>query len=223
MENGEAPAPIVEKNLKGKEKRFIEFYIGRCNMNGARAAREAGYSEKTAKEIASQLLRKPHIRKAIDERFKPDVATPTEILSILSYQAKGKITDLLDEDGKLDIDAARENGDDKLIKRLKITEFVDKEGAITQRRIDVEIHDPQVAAEKIGRFHKLFNEKDTPPIVGVYAMSKEEWEREAAGRLDQANSQLEKFHDDQTDSTEDPDTQGDANGSVFGSLLGNRD
>lgn len=55
MESGEK---VTE--LTGKQKRFCEEYI--FDFNGARAARAAGYSEDTAKEIASENLTKPNIQ-----------------------------------------------------------------------------------------------------------------------------------------------------------------
>lgn len=54
-----------EKELTGKQKRFCEQYI--LDFNGARSAREAGYSEATAREIASELLTKPHIRAYLED------------------------------------------------------------------------------------------------------------------------------------------------------------
>jgi phage terminase small subunit len=49
-----------------KQQRFIHFYIA-C-ANGTRAAIQAGYSEKTARSIASENLKKPAIRKEIEQR-----------------------------------------------------------------------------------------------------------------------------------------------------------
>ena len=54
-----------EKELTEKQKLFCEYYIE--NWNGADAARRAGYSEDTAREIASQNLTKPHIKEYIEE------------------------------------------------------------------------------------------------------------------------------------------------------------
>ena len=53
------------KPLTKKEKKFCNEYI--FDWNGARAARVAGYSEKTANVIASQLLTKLNIEAHIKE------------------------------------------------------------------------------------------------------------------------------------------------------------
>jgi len=54
----------LQKKLTKKESIFCHQYI--IDWNGARAAREAGYSEKTCAEIACQNLTKLHIKQYID-------------------------------------------------------------------------------------------------------------------------------------------------------------
>jgi len=54
----------LKEKLTVKEKKFCHQYI--IDWNGARAAREAGYSEKTAREIAHYNLSKLHIQQYID-------------------------------------------------------------------------------------------------------------------------------------------------------------
>lgn len=49
-----------------KQKRFAEEWLK--DLNGTQAAIRAGYSPKTAGGIASEYLRKPHIRDYINER-----------------------------------------------------------------------------------------------------------------------------------------------------------
>jgi len=50
-------------NLTAKQQRFISEYL--IDGNGARAARSAGYSENTARQIATENLSKPYIQAAI--------------------------------------------------------------------------------------------------------------------------------------------------------------
>lgn len=54
--------------LTPKQERFCEEYI--IDLNGAAAARRAGYSEKTAHEQAAQLLAKLSIQQKISELRK---------------------------------------------------------------------------------------------------------------------------------------------------------
>jgi len=53
-----------EKKLTNKQKLFIAAYLN--SFNAAHAAREAGYSEKTARTQGSVLLTNPNIKKAIE-------------------------------------------------------------------------------------------------------------------------------------------------------------
>ncbi len=48
---------MAKQQLTQKQKRFIDEYL--IDLNAARAARAAGYSEKTAEKIGSENLHKP--------------------------------------------------------------------------------------------------------------------------------------------------------------------
>ncbi|MBU0593859.1 MAG: terminase small subunit [Gammaproteobacteria bacterium] len=50
-------------NLTPRQQLFVSEYL--IDGNGARAARSAGYSEKTARQIATENLSKPYIQAAI--------------------------------------------------------------------------------------------------------------------------------------------------------------
>ena len=52
-----------ETPLTDRQERFVVEYL--ATANGAEAARRAGYSEHTAKEIASENLTKPNVKRAI--------------------------------------------------------------------------------------------------------------------------------------------------------------
>lgn len=52
--------------LTAKQQRFVDEYL--IDLNGAQAAIRAGYSERAAKEIASENLTKPNIAQAIAAR-----------------------------------------------------------------------------------------------------------------------------------------------------------
>mgnify|MGYP000495309096 CR=1 FL=1 len=49
--------------LTSKQQRFVDEYL--IDLNGAKAAIRAGYSEKTARNIASENLAKPDIAEAV--------------------------------------------------------------------------------------------------------------------------------------------------------------
>ena len=51
--------------LTDRKKRFVEEYL--VDMNGAEAARRAGYSEKGASQAAYRLLHEPAVQAALVE------------------------------------------------------------------------------------------------------------------------------------------------------------
>ena len=68
--------------LTGKQQRFVEEYL--IDFNGLQAAIRAGYSKRTAVEIAKENLRKPYIaealRKAIAKRSERTEITADMVL-----------------------------------------------------------------------------------------------------------------------------------------------
>ncbi|XJC76750.1 terminase small subunit [Delftia tsuruhatensis] len=54
--------------LTARESKFIDEFL--VDLNGTQAAIRAGYSSKTARQIASENLSKPHIQVAIAEARK---------------------------------------------------------------------------------------------------------------------------------------------------------
>ena len=55
-------------SLNARQEKFINEYL--IDLNGTQAAIRAGYSKKTAQEIAAQNLTKPSIKKALEEKQK---------------------------------------------------------------------------------------------------------------------------------------------------------
>lgn len=83
--------------LTEKQARFVVAYV--TENNGSLAARTAGYSPRTAAQIAHKLLRKPSITRAIDalaaELAKAGTVEPAAVLSRLRAQAMTSPADLL--------------------------------------------------------------------------------------------------------------------------------
>ena len=81
--------------MSEKQKRFIDFYIQ--TGNASEAARQAGYAEKTAPFTGAENLKKPQIKKAIQERLKvlddKRTADTKEILQYLTSVMRGEGTD----------------------------------------------------------------------------------------------------------------------------------
>jgi len=96
--------------LTTKQDRFVEEYVN--DFNASRAAISAGYSEKTARSIASELLTKPDIRNAIKHHLdKLSAETFINREMILT----GLLKEAMDR-GERSTSAARVSAWDKLAK-----------------------------------------------------------------------------------------------------------
>lgn len=86
---------VVDLKLTPKQKKFCEYYlqIG----NATESARKAGYSEKTAKQIATENLAKPSVKQYIAERqAKIDeelIAKADEVMKFYSDVMRGNVKD----------------------------------------------------------------------------------------------------------------------------------
>lgn len=78
--------------LTAKQRRFCDEYL--IDLNATQAAIRAGYSEKNARNIASENLAKPNIKAYIDERMTKKesqlIATQDEVLKYLTSVLRGE-------------------------------------------------------------------------------------------------------------------------------------
>jgi phage terminase small subunit len=90
-------------NLTLKRRRFVAKYL--VDLNATQAAIRAGYSQKTANRIASELLSKPDIREAVaagaDRKLRKAEIKADQVLAQIRDIAFGDIRTLFGEDGTL--------------------------------------------------------------------------------------------------------------------------
>jgi len=144
---------------------FVTHYLAN-DGNGTLAARLAGYpgDEAQLAVTASRLIRNVKVKLEIERRLGKSIASSDEVLERLTQHARGDLTDVLKPDGSFDLRYARARGSSKLLKKLKVKRSIDKDGT---EHVDheYEIHDPQAALEKLGRFHKLFADRTESELV----------------------------------------------------------
>ena len=79
--------------LTEKQKRFVDYYVE--TGNAAEAAKRAGYSTKTAKQVGRENLTKPYLKSAIEARLKElessRIADATEVLQYLTAAMRGEV------------------------------------------------------------------------------------------------------------------------------------
>lgn len=139
--------------LTNRQRVFVEHYLT-C-WNATEAARQAGYSARTANQQGPRLLVNVGIQAAIKARLAELQAGADEVLQRLTDHARGSIEPFLNEGNGLDLALARERKQLHLVHKLKQSTTVDTEGRVT-RKVELELYDAQAALVQLGRHHKLF-------------------------------------------------------------------
>lgn len=128
-----------ENRLTPMQKLFVEYYIETGNMTAA--VKKAGYSPNGAKQTASMLLKKEHVKEYLNEKMdelsSPVIANAQEVLEYLTRALRGEITE-----------------------EVIITEGVGN-GISEARSVrkEISIKDRNKAAELLGKRYRLFTEK----------------------------------------------------------------
>ena len=103
--------------LTPKQKAFADAYI-ECG-NASEAARRAGYSERSAQQIATENLSKPliseYIQSRMDDLEAQHVATADEVMRFYSAVMRGEVKDQFGLDASLQ---DRLNAGKELMKRF---------------------------------------------------------------------------------------------------------
>ena len=83
------------EKMTAKQKRFCDEYL--IDLNATQAAIRAGYSEKNARNIASENLAKPNIKEYIESRMAEKetelIASQDEVLRFLTAVMRGENKD----------------------------------------------------------------------------------------------------------------------------------
>lgn len=158
--------------LTAKQQAFVEHYL-QC-WNASRAARLAGYSEKTAYSQGARLLKNVEVQAAISARLDELKMSADEVLLRLADQARATMDDFLDPERK-DVDLARaaERGKLHLVKK-----FSRSTGKV--ETVSIELYDAQAALVQLGRHHKLFTDRTEIPgldeLKAYVGVSPDEWD-----------------------------------------------
>ena len=154
------------RELTLKEDAFCEAYIllGESRA-GAKAARKAGYSEKSAKAIASYLLKKPEIRQRIEEKRKELAKKST----MSAEDAIRNIQDIANKEGKWEGASAK----DSLNANITICKIKGVKGLADKVVIEERIPFDRMSLEELRAIKKYLEETNRfpkgarPPEIGT--------------------------------------------------------
>lgn len=153
--------------LTEKQRLFVNEYL--IDLNATQAAIRAGYSVKTADQQGSRMLAnvkvQEEIGRAMAERSKRTGVNQDKVVLELAKIAFVKITDIVDEQGKIRPDAAED--DLACIESVKYKESESDAGSSVERVVKIS---PKLKAlELLGKHLGMWNDKldvnITAPIV----------------------------------------------------------
>ncbi len=130
--------------LTAKQRRFCDEYL--IDLNATQAAIRAGYSEKNARNIASENLAKPNIKAYIDERMAEKesqlIATQDEVLKYLTSVLRGESqsTEIVVEgtgDGCSEARTLKKEPSEK--DRLRAAELLGKRYGLYTDKVDTDV------------------------------------------------------------------------------------
>lgn len=144
--------------LTEQQKRFVEEYL--IDMNGARAARAAGYSESAARETASRLLKKPEVAEAV-RKARASLSERTEITQDWVLQRWAAIADVdkrafFDDAGRLRPVSEWTREMVLAVDGLDVTET---EGGIAAKVSKLKLSSSKAALDSIARHLGMFKDK----------------------------------------------------------------
>jgi phage terminase small subunit len=150
--------------LRAAHRVFVHEYMR--DFNGTRAYRMAypRASEHTARVNASRLLAIANISAYVKALIDEKLMSVDEAMIGIADIARGDIGDLLDNNGLLDIRAAKEKGLTKLLRKIKQKTIMhigksddDDDTEITE--IEFEMYDAHAAKRDILKMHGKFSER----------------------------------------------------------------
>jgi phage terminase small subunit len=149
---------VKEIKLTEKQERFIDYYIE--TGNATEAARRAGYSEKTAKQIGSENLTKLDffIKKRLKELEDVRIAKADEVLKHLTSAIRGEIEEEVVVVESIGDGESRARIIKKQIsakERIRAAELLGKRYALFTEKLDVDV---DVGTEKLDSILKQLKE-----------------------------------------------------------------
>jgi phage terminase small subunit len=159
------PAPRThdaDLPLNEKQARFVREYL--IDFNGTQAARRAGYSAKTAKQTAHELLQRPNVQAAVTKAAASQLAKvdagAERVIHELQLIAFGRVTRLYDKKGNIipfhklaDAEAALIAGTETIIKNAKAGD------GVVDEVLKIKTPDRVKALEILAKYHKLLTDQ----------------------------------------------------------------
>jgi len=147
---------MPKKKLKPQHQLFVDKCF-ELNFNQTKAAIAAGFSERSAYNQASRLMKNDDIREEIERRMNAHAMSANEVLYHLTEIGRGDMDELLDANGKPSLKIARQNKKTNLIKKMKVETIPIGEDRVKTVVTRIEVYDRMKALELMAKYHDLIN------------------------------------------------------------------
>ena len=141
--------------MTAKQQRFCDEYL--IDLNATQAAIRAGYSEKTARQIANENLTKPYISEYIEKRMaekeKALIADQDEVMRYLTAVMRREKTDSVVVTLQKETSTYVPDADGKMRKQTvkeEVPEIV---------QIPAQLRDSNKAAELLGKAYGIYTDR----------------------------------------------------------------
>lgn len=155
---------------------FCQYYISDANRNATQAAIKAGYSERTAKNIANQNLAKLHIQKYIYDQTAPILdalgASKERLLQEWVKIGLSDITDYLEDDWRIKNLGDIAKGATGAIESVQVDEKIlmtDEKtgGQVLDRSIKFKLHNKIKALTTMSEIQGIIKPKENDSVPGT--------------------------------------------------------
>jgi hypothetical protein len=158
--------PWEDDGLTGKQRMFVQAYVGPAAGNATRAAAMAGYRDdnrKSLEAVASKTLHKGNVQRAIARLVAAKLGSPDWVKAGIIEIANGNAADFLKPNaaGKLvpDLDKMAEAGALGLLREIKQEGIGDGEGEITVVKQTFRLYDRLRALELLAKINGQLTER----------------------------------------------------------------
>lgn len=130
----------------------------RNNRKRVEAMRVAGYNgtDGSLNVMACRLLKRVHVKSALDELFQDRIMSALDVLSRHSEIAEGSMDDVVDPvTGRFDITRARETGAIHNVKAITSRTYFDKGKGAEVTELRAELYSKDAAQKTIMQYHGL--------------------------------------------------------------------
>ena len=149
----------VLTTLTGMQRDFLENLLADPKQNATAAASKAGYAHPDKQ--GPRLRQHPKIIAAIEEILHQQTMSRNEVLARLSQQAAADYTQYITKNGRIDLPAIIEDGNQHLIKHIKPAPFIinHETGEKIEGEPEITFPDSQTALVWLGKHYGLFSDK----------------------------------------------------------------